>query len=59
MKFHQPARRPVQTFAAAFDGDCETCFGPIYEGDQIGYLPGDNKPSCNECVDGHNEGIEE
>ena len=59
MKFHQPARLPVQTFAAAFDGDCETCFGPIYEGDQIGYLPGDDKPSCDDCVAGHNEGIEE
>ena len=59
MKFHQPARQPVQTFAASFDGDCETCFVGIYEGDQIGYLPGDDKPSCDDCVAGYNEGIEE
>lgn len=58
MKFHQPARRPVKTFTAAFDGECETCFEDIFEGDQIGYLPGDDKPSCDECVDDHNEGIE-
>ena len=40
-----------------FDGDCETCFGPIYEGDEIGYLPDDDKPSCDECVDGYNGGL--
>lgn len=55
MKFHQPARRPVRTFAAAFDGECETCFRSIYEGDQIGYLPDDDKPSCETCVEEHNE----
>jgi formylmethanofuran dehydrogenase subunit E len=58
MKFHQPARRPVQTFTAAFDSDCDTCFELIYEGDEIGYLPGNDRPSCEDCVEKHNEGIE-
>jgi hypothetical protein len=58
MKFHQPARRPVKTFAAAFDGDCDTCFGEICEGDQIGYLPDDDRPSCEECVEKYNEELE-
>lgn len=57
-KFNQPARRPVKTFTAAFDGECETCFEDIFEGDQIGYLPGDDRPSCDECVDEYNEGIQ-
>lgn len=57
MKFHQPARRPATTFTAAFDGDCETCWEPVYEGEQIGYLPGEQKPSCNECVEKYNEEI--
>ncbi len=55
--FSQPgsSRQPVQAFQARFDGDCPTCFEAIYEGDMIGYLPGDDKPSCEECVDNHNE----
>lgn len=57
-KFHQPARRPVTTFTAAFDGECETCCEPIYEGDEVGYLPSDDKPSCFDCVAEHDEGIQ-
>ncbi len=56
-KFEQPARRPVKTFTAAFDGECDTCHDDIFEGDEIGYLPGDGKPSCFNCVAGYNEGL--
>ena len=44
-------------FTAAFDGECDTCHDDIFEGDEIGYLPGDSKPSCFDCVAGHNEGL--
>lgn len=57
MKFHQPARRPVTTFTARFDGECWNCGEEVYEGEDMGYLPGDQKPSCNECVEKYNEEI--
>ena len=51
MKFQQPVRAArVNTFIAAFDSECDTCGGDIYEGEDAGYLPGDSKPSCDECV---------
>lgn len=48
--FQQPAHRPVHTFRAAFDSECETCDGAIFEGDEIGYLLDETKPSCIDCI---------
>lgn len=56
MKFSQPGRRPVILFRAAFEGDCETCGEPT--GELIGYLPGDDRASCEDCVEEHNEEVE-
>lgn len=50
--FSQPR---VHTFAASFDGECDTCCGEIYEGDQIAYLPGETGVSCEECIGQHEE----
>lgn len=47
----------MQTFPARFDGECWNCGEEVYEGDDMGYLPGDSNPSCGECVQQHNEGI--
>ena len=50
MPFSQPGRRRVNTFSASFDSDGD-CGHPIYEGDQIAYLPdNDGDPACEECV---------
>lgn len=49
-QFNQPAKRKINTFTASFDSDCENCFDRIEAGDEIAYLPGDDRPSCPECV---------
>lgn len=41
----------VRRFDARFDSECEHCGGDIYEGDSIAYLPGYDRPACEECVD--------
>lgn len=46
----------VRKFTARFDSECETCGGDIYEGSEAGYLPGDDWPSCEDCIDEHEEG---
>lgn len=57
MKFSQPGRRwPVRLFRASFEGDCETCHEAT--GELVGYLPGDTRVSCEECVREHNEETE-
>lgn len=50
MSFQQPGQPEVRTFPAAFDSECPNCPEWISEGEEIGYLPGDDKPSCPECV---------
>lgn len=47
--FGQPEQR-VNRFVAAFDSDCFTCGGDIYEDDEAGYLPGDGGASCIDCI---------
>lgn len=49
-EFGQPTAK-VNTFTARFDSECVTCFGDILEGELAGYLPGDDKPSCRDCVE--------
>lgn len=52
--FSQPNR--VNTFVAAFDSDCHTCGEPIHEGDEAGYLPHEDYPSCEDCIEWYKEG---
>lgn len=49
MEFSQPYRR-VSTFLAGFDSECATCGDDILEGDTAGYVPGDERPSCQVCI---------
>lgn len=49
MRFSQPSNEP-NLFIAVFDGDCHTCGGDIFEGDEAGYFPGDTGPSCPDCI---------
>lgn len=51
MVYSQPGRPAPRKFEARFDSECEACYGPIEEGDMIAYLEGDERPSCEECVD--------
>jgi hypothetical protein len=51
--FFQPGNR-VNTFVARFDSEGE-CGHEILEGDDAGYLPGDDVPSCGPCVRDHSE----
>ena len=49
--FSQPGQTKVNTFTATFDSDCDNCGGEIYEGEDAGYLPGDKRASCSDCVE--------
>jgi hypothetical protein len=50
MPFSQPGQDRVNTFTASFDSE-GACGHEIYEGDEAGYLPGEDSPVCGECVE--------
>lgn len=52
--FGQPEQR-VRYFVAAFNSDCFSCGGDIYEGDEVGYIPSDGGASCPECLNGYDQ----
>ncbi|MGW6790009.1 hypothetical protein [Streptomyces chartreusis] len=47
-----PPRPVVRRFTAAYESECETCGGDIFEGDEAGYIGEDTRASCDECCDG-------
>lgn len=51
----QPRNPPIRRFDARFDSECDHCGGDIFEGDSIAYLPGYDKPACEECTDEYEE----